>query len=49
MADITRRIPDCDDDCEGGKREERGSGPRDHDVTRGLAADFWTLCQQIVQ
>ncbi len=34
MAEITRRIPDCDDDCEGerGERGERGKrGPRGHD------------------
>lgn len=38
MADITRRIPDCDDDCEGerGERGERGKrGHRGHRGHRG--------------
>src|SRR5574341_764287 len=38
MADITRRIPDCDDDCEGerGERGERGKrGHRGHSGHRG--------------
>lgn len=37
MADITRRIPDCDDDCEGGgERGKRGKrGHRGHDGSDG--------------
>ena len=36
MADITKRLPDCDDDCENGERGKRGKrGHRGHDGRDG--------------